>query len=260
MDVVADGYDAVYAAWPTSPTLQGIWAREARGSNYPEGFEHISFLTLGEMRRIAAELQLSPGQRVLDVACGAGGPGLWVAQENRATLLGVDFSRVGVRLAARCASDRRVVAADFMVAAASAVGLADGSVDGALSIDALQYVPDKRAAFGEVARMLSRGSRVVFTAFELDPERVAGLPVLGIDPVSDYTPVLHETGFDVVTYEETSDWQRRLDATFGAVVAAQDILAAEMSEQAIAALLMEASLTLELQPYRRRVLVVASRN
>jgi ubiquinone/menaquinone biosynthesis C-methylase UbiE len=260
VDLVADGYDAVYAAWPASPTLQGIWQREARGSHYPTGFEHISFLTVDELQQIAAQLELSPGGRVLDVACGAGGPGLWVAQQNRATLLGVDFSRIGIRLAARRATNRPVVAADFMVAAASAVGLVDGSVDGALSIDALQYVPDKRSAFAEVARLLSPGRRFAFTAFELDPHRVAGLPVLGVDPVADYAPVLHATGFDVVTYEETSDWQHRLDATFRAVVAAQDALAAEMSEQAIAALLMEASLTLEFRPYRRRVLVLASRH
>jgi hypothetical protein len=60
MDLVADGYDAVSAAWPTSPTLQCIWGREARGSDHPTGFEHISFLTLYELRRVASELHLSP--------------------------------------------------------------------------------------------------------------------------------------------------------------------------------------------------------
>lgn len=260
VDLVAEGYDAVYAAWPRSPTLQGIWEREARGSGYPSGFDHISFLTLDELRRIDADLGLSPGARLLDVACGAGGPGLWVAREHEARLLGVDFSRVGIQLAARRAIDRRVDAADFTVAAASALALADDSVDGAISIDALQYVPDKGAAFTEIARVLSPGARLAFTAFELDPERVADLPVLGIDPVADFVPVLQTSGFDVVCCEETPDWQPRVDATFRAVMAAQEVLAIEMGDPAMAALLMEASVTLEVRPYRRRVLAVARAN
>lgn len=240
-----------------SPTLRGIWEREARGSGYPSGFDHISFLTLDELRRIAAELRLSPGGRLLDVACGAGGPGLWVARENQARLLGVDFSRIGIQLAARRAIDRRVDAADFTVGAASGLALADDSVDGAMSIDALQYVPDKRAAFIEIARVLSPGARFVFTAFELDPERVADLPVLGVDPVADFVPGLREAGLDLVSYEQTPDWQPRVDATFRAVMAAQESLAIEMGDPAMAALLMEASVTLEVRPYRRRVLAVA---
>jgi ubiquinone/menaquinone biosynthesis C-methylase UbiE len=258
-DLVADGYDAVYAAWPSSPGLRTIWRQNARGRGYPSGFEHISFLTFDELQRILGALRLRAGDRVVDLACGAGGPGLFVAREAQARLVGVDFSRVGVRLAARRAIDR-TVGADFVVAVASASALAGGRAQGVLSVDALQYLPDKRAALREVGRVLAPGGRFAFTAFELHPERVADLPVLGTDPVNDYAPLLSDADLTVESYDETPHWEDRLDATYRAVVEAEDELAAEMGQRAFGALLMEVSLTLEVRPYRRRVFVVASKH
>jgi len=257
-DPVAEGYDAVYAAWPSSPELQGIWRRNALGSGYPSGFEHISFLTFDELRGIVDALRLRAGDTVVDLACGAGGPGLFVAREARARLVGIDFSRVGVSLAARRAIEQGV-GADFVVAVASATALTGARAHGVLSVDALQYVPDKRAALREVWRVLAPGGRFAFTVFELDSDRVAGLPVLGTDPVADYVPLLADAGFIVESCDETPNWQDRLDATYRAVVAAHDTLAGELGDRALGALLMEVSLTLELRPYRRRVIVVASK-
>jgi SAM-dependent methyltransferase len=195
---------------------------------------------------------------VVDLACGAGGPGLFVARETRARLVGIDFSRAGIRLAARRAMDEGVDA-DFAVAVASATALAGARARGVLSVDALQYLPDKRAALREVWRVLAPGGRFAFTAFELDPERVVGLPVLGTDPVADYATLLGEVGFTVESCNETRDWQDRLEATYRAVVTAHDTLLEEMGQHALGALLMEVSLTLEVRPYRRRVIVVASK-
>lgn len=257
-DLVADGYDAVYAAWPSSPTLQGVWRRNALGPDYPAGFEHISFLTFEELLSMVEALHLRAGDTVIDLACGAGGPGLFVARQTRARLVGVDFSRAGIRLAVRGAVDQGV-RADFVVATASAVALAAARAHGVLSVDALQYVPDKRAALLEVGRVLAPGGRFVFTAFELDLERVADLPVLGTDPVADYAPLLEDTGFTVESYDETPRWADRVDATYRAVVAAHDALATEMGQPAFDALHMEIALTLDVRPYRRRVLAVASK-
>jgi hypothetical protein len=44
-DPVVAGYDAVYTGLATSPTLGRIWREYALGSDYPTGFEHLSFLT-----------------------------------------------------------------------------------------------------------------------------------------------------------------------------------------------------------------------
>ncbi len=50
-----------------------------------------------------------------------------------------------------------------------------------------------------------------------------------------------------------------MEATFEAVVAEHAILEAELGIEAAMVLTMEASMTLDRQPYRRRVLAVASR-
>jgi cyclopropane fatty-acyl-phospholipid synthase-like methyltransferase len=74
-DVVAEGYDAVYRAWPSSPTFHAMWARHAVGGQSFEGFEHLNFATSDQLPRIHAELNLRRGDRLIDIACGAGGPG-----------------------------------------------------------------------------------------------------------------------------------------------------------------------------------------
>jgi ubiquinone/menaquinone biosynthesis C-methylase UbiE len=153
---------------------------------------------------------------------------------------------------------RRKVEAAFAVADAGALPLVSACAGGAMSVDALQYVPDKRVAFAEVRRVLGPGARFAFTAFEVEPARVAGLPVLGTDPIAEYAPVLEAAGFAVETVEETEAWADRLEATYRAVVAAQDALAVEMGDRGLAALLREVTLTLEVRPYRRRVLVASS--
>jgi SAM-dependent methyltransferase len=257
-DVVAAGYNAVYRAWSSSATFHEMWARTAVDGQCFEGFEHLNFATSDQMRRMLAELRVSRGDRLVDIACGAGGPGLWVAHEADAKLVGIDLSHVGLRLATKRAADHNISVAGFLAASVTAVGLASASLAGAMSVDSLQYVPDKRATFREVARLLRPGGRLVFTAFELDASRVTALPVVGIDPVEDYSDVLLEAGFRVDAYEETPGWKDHLDGAYGAVVAADDVLRPEMGEEAMNALLLEMTLTLQVEPYRRRVFAVAA--
>jgi ubiquinone/menaquinone biosynthesis C-methylase UbiE len=257
VDPVAEGYDAVYSAWRSSPAFHALWAEQAVLGEVDVGFEHLDFAPVAQLQRVAAALDLRPGGVVVDLACGAGGPGLWIARSLRAHLVGIDLSPVGARVAAERSQDLGINAANFVVGSATGIGLASGCAAGAMSIDSLQYVPDKRAAFAEIARILAPTGRLVFTAFELDAGRVAGLPVLGEDPVEDYAPVLRDAGFTVDLYEETPGWEARLEAAYSAVIAAAAALRAEMGDAAMDSLLLEMSLTLAVRPYRRRVFVSA---
>lgn len=256
--VVAAGYDAVYAALPRSATFARLWREHALGANYPAGFEHISFVTLAEMRAIAREMRIGAGSAFVDLACGLGGIGLWIARETGARLTGIDVSAAAVAGSrARAAALSLDVVATFAQGTFAATGLPAGAFDAAMSTDALQYAPDKQAALGEAARTLRPGGRLVFACFALDADRVRGLPVLGGDPIDDYRPLLDRAGFDVISYGETPAWRERLEATYGAVAAAKDAIAAEMGAGPAAALLGEIALTLQAQPYRSRVLVAA---
>jgi SAM-dependent methyltransferase len=257
---VAAGYDAVYAAMPRSPAFQRIWREHAIGPGYPEEFEHISFLTYSELLLVKNELRPGDDAVLADLACGLGGPGLWIAKESRANLRGVDVSPVAVAEATRRAealglTDR----ATFTTGTFAATGLDAASCDAAMSVDALQYAPDKQAAFDESARILRSGGRLVFAAFELAPERVAGLPILGTDPVDDYRAALQRAGFDVTSYAETTGWSERVDRAYRAIMDAKGTLTDEMGEAAFAALSSEVTVTLNVRPYRRRVLAAATK-
>jgi SAM-dependent methyltransferase len=98
-DVVRAGYDAVYAALPRSDTFNRLWRSNAYLDEFPAEFAHIGFLTLGEAQRLLALLAPGPSEVVVDVACGTGGPGLWVAQQTGASLIGVDPSPAGLAAA-----------------------------------------------------------------------------------------------------------------------------------------------------------------
>jgi SAM-dependent methyltransferase len=258
-DAVRAGYDAVYTALPRSDTFSRLWRSNAYRDEFPAEFAHIGFLTLGEAQRLMALLAPGPGDVVVDVACGTGGPGLWIAQQSSASLVGVDPSPAGLAAAGeRAARTGLGDRSRFEQGSFERTGLPGSSADVVMSIEAFQYAPDKRAGLGEFARILRPGGRLGLVCFEVDPARTRGLPVLGVDPVGNYRPLLELAGFDVLAYEETAGWAERVEAAFSAIVNAADVLAGEMGEQASASAVAEAMITLEIQPYSRRILAVAS--
>jgi SAM-dependent methyltransferase len=225
---------------------------------FPIEFAHIGFLTVVEGQRFLELFDLGDADVVVDVACGTGGPALWVAQQTGAFVVGIDPSPTGLVAARQRALD---VGLDnrsrFEVGTFEHTNEPDGSAEVVMSIEALQYAPDKRAAIAEFLRALRPGGRLGFICFEVDPTKVEGVPVLGVDPIPDYMPLLKEVGFHVEAYEETPDWTERVYGAFGAIVDAADVLTVEMGDQAAAGALAEAMLTVQLRPYPRRVLVVA---
>jgi ubiquinone/menaquinone biosynthesis C-methylase UbiE len=259
-EVIASGYDSVYDAIPRSETLRRIWREQVIGPGYPEAFEHISFLTMTEMRRMADALGLVPGAHLVDLACGAGGPGLWIAQEASARVTGVDLSAVAVAKATeRAASLGLAASSRYVVGSFDKTTLPDATADGAMSVDALQYAPDKGAAFREFARIIRPGGRLVFIAFELEPKTAGALPILGVDPVPDYRPALTEAGFEVEVYEQTERWWERVKTAYGAVNAAREALMREMGDPATNSLIFETTITLEREPYCGRPFVASTR-
>lgn len=251
-------YDAVYAGLERSPTLGRLWRENALGKAYPWGFEHLSFLTADELGRMSSHVRVKG--TVVDVGCGAGGPGLWVASQNGARLIGIDASRVAL-VSARDRSKRLEGAppALFSVGVFDRLPIETASVDTVVSVDALQYAPDKQAAFLEIARILRPAAQLVFTAFEVDVDRVRPLPVLGVDPIDDFRPLLARAGLSIDVYEETDRWRDRVTATYQAVRRENAALRVEMGPFASAALAFEAAATLERQIFRRRVFAVGTR-
>jgi len=78
------------------------------------------------------------------------------------------------------------------------------------------------------------------SAFEMDPKRVDGLPILAVDPVTDYAPLFEDAEFSIDWYQESAGWAERVPATFAAVAEAIAALTDETGESAATSLGMEA--------------------
>jgi SAM-dependent methyltransferase len=90
----AADFDEAFSAAAASPGIRRVW--ELAAPDLPPQIEPFSFVSVGLLRRVTQALGLSPGQTLVDLGCGRGGPGLWLAREADVSLVGVDFSPVAV--------------------------------------------------------------------------------------------------------------------------------------------------------------------
>jgi 2-polyprenyl-3-methyl-5-hydroxy-6-metoxy-1,4-benzoquinol methylase len=216
-------------AYATSATIRRV-RRAVEGDDYPdEADPSTPILTRTGLRRIAGELRVGPGDTIIDVGCGRGGPGLWIARETGAALVGIDLVPLAIEHATARARDLGMHdRARFQLGDAAATGLPTAAFDGAVSVDVLLMIPDKAAVFHEVARLLRPGARFVFTTIEHpNPSSNAGVAQAG-----DHRPLLADAGLVVETYEETPDWRRRLRAVADGIRDAEAALTEELGAEA----------------------------
>ena len=257
---VSARYNTLYTSHASSPTQRAIF-REVYGADYPEGVVSSGFITLTLLRRVAHDLAVGPDATIIDLGCGRGGPGLWVARETAASLVGVDLSNVAVDHASQRAQEFGLEGrARFEVGNLMAMRFADRTFDAAMSVDVLDLVPDKVATIREVARILKPDARFVFTSWDRDLSPPGAPP-----PLDDHRPFLRETGFEIDTYEEVPNAEQKRRAIYEQYIAHEETLAKEMSQEALQILLFAARRALGLIDgtdylnHSRRIFVVAHR-
>lgn len=196
-------FDGWYADKLDAPVLE---VAKQRHLGHPPELAGTSLLPLAGLREVGAGLQLAPGLRLLDLACGSGAFGCWLARETGCELVGVDFSGVAIDHARRAAErlfGLEAGQARFAVGELTATGLADRSVDAAMVIDSIQFA-DGPSVAAECHRVLRPGGRIALTGWE---------PVDRADPVhsdrmrgSDLGASLRAAGFAEVRVQERPDW------------------------------------------------------
>ncbi|MFD8653423.1 class I SAM-dependent methyltransferase [Streptomyces mirabilis] len=218
----------------------------------PPDLDLFSFLCADLLRHIARQLDLRPRQILADLGCGRGGPGLWLAGRAHATLVGIDFSPVAIAQARHRAVPFAADAA-FAVADLALLPLTSQCVDRALSLDALQYAPDRVAAARQVLRILKPGGRLVLTGWHPHTPGDERLPPRHRH--TDWTRVLHTAGFTDVHCTSTPAW----DDAYQGIYRTALTLHAEPGS-ALAGLQGEARRRLPTAHLLRRVAVTAVRD
>lgn len=239
-------------ATPVSAVQQRVF-RAVFGSEYPDGVEPFSFVSRTELARFSAEVAVDRNGRLVDVGCGRGGPGLWVAASTDARLTGVDIAASALAAAEQRAQSLGLAArAEFVLGTFESMPLASGSYDAVMSVDALLFAPDKQAALCELGRVLHRGGRLVFTSWDYKSQP-AGRP----PQVDDHRPLLLGAGFLVRAYDETDSWFERHARVDAGLLAAVEELAGESGEDVESVRAGIEEMHANLATMLRRVFVVA---
>jgi ubiquinone/menaquinone biosynthesis C-methylase UbiE len=116
--------------------------------------------------RVLAALELEPGSRVLDVACGTGGVALRAARAG-ADVVGIDIS------ADQLAKARRAAAAEglairFDEGDCEQLPYPDAEFDAVASAFGAIFAPDHERTAAELARVCRPGGRLALTAWQKD--------------------------------------------------------------------------------------------
>jgi SAM-dependent methyltransferase len=203
-------------------------AREqTRREAYGEDIGQHSWLLAEAYRRYLGWLALEPASSVLDVACGAGGPALYLGRTCGCQVQGMDIQDAAIAAANQQAREAQLDArVRFQQGdAGQPLPFAAESFDVVLCIDAINHLPQRQRVLSEWQRVLKPGGRLLFT----DPAIITGL-VSNEDvavrssngyflftPLGENERLLAAAGFEVLRQEDSTEdvaslAQRRHDA------------------------------------------------
>ncbi len=182
--------------------------RSVMGDEYAGELAPFSFITRSVLAKTVTILSLSPGRVFVDLACGTGGPGLWLARESGARLIGIDWSPEAIRQAnRRMAVLAPAGGASFHVGLLTDTGLDDESADAVVCYDAFQFAPDSIECVSEIARVLRSGGRFMMSGWNVmhsDESRTVNLASIftaGVLVVDTYTFRPDLLAFEMAIYE-----------------------------------------------------------
>jgi SAM-dependent methyltransferase len=202
-------YDTNYGGF-----VQDIY-KQIRCAGSDEDLGQNSWLTATEQDSYISLLRLGEGKELLDIGCGAGGPGIRIALKTGCSLTGIDAHPGAIAVATELARRNQCESrAQFRrLDATDRLPFSDGAFDALVCIDAINHLPDRPRIIAEWSRLLKTGGRLVFT----DPLVITG--PLTSEEISDRTPsgfylfvpegldqkLLGDLGFTLIRQEDTTE-------------------------------------------------------
>jgi SAM-dependent methyltransferase len=175
---------------------------------------------------LARRANLQPGQRVLDVGGGLGGPARTLAAEFDCTVVVLDlteeFCRTGELLTTWTQLSHRVT---FQQGSALALPFPDHSFDVVWAQNSFMNIADKEGLYAGVSRVLRAGGRLAFQEVMAGPVQPLHFPVNWADspaisflrPPAEARALLQRLGFVEVAWADTTpaalEAQRQRSAT-----------------------------------------------
>jgi ubiquinone/menaquinone biosynthesis C-methylase UbiE len=154
----------------------------------------------------SGQIDLPRGAHVLDVGSGLGGPSRYFAAERGWKIDGIDLTPEYVEVAGKLSQRAALAGAvTYRIANAASLPFADATFDGAYMLHVGMNIPDKKAVFAEVRRVMKAGG--LFAIYDIFRESggVFSYPVPWsaapetnfVDTVASYRRLLSEAGFRI---------------------------------------------------------------
>lgn len=189
--------------------------QQVRIESFGEDIGQNSWLTADEYLRFIERLELKPSSSILEIACGSGGPALFMAQKTGCSILGIDNNEKGIAAANKMSFERGLASkVRFQYAdAGTRLPFENSSFDSVICIDAVNHLPNRSQVLGEWHRVLKPGGRILFT----DPIIVTGILTseeitirssIGyflFVPAGENERIITETGFELLYSQDVTD-------------------------------------------------------
>lgn len=134
--------------------------RQAQQKAWSEGdFAMVAGIVMMPSEQLAEDLDIVPGERVLDVACGSGNATLAAARRAWGNTVGVDFVPALLeRGRERAAAERLDV--EFVEGDAAELPFKDGEFDVVTSVFGAMFAPEQEKTATELLRVCKPGGRI----------------------------------------------------------------------------------------------------
>jgi SAM-dependent methyltransferase len=159
----------------------------------------------GEIRTLAHQARVGPGVSVLDLCCGAAGPGRMITAESGCRYPGIDHSANAL-----ATTQERAGNLPCRFEKAHLPPLPEGRFEVVLLLETMLAFRGKEALAGEVARVLEPGGRFAFTVEEGRPlnqeerARMPGADTVWLIELAELTGILRTAGLTVIWRQECS--------------------------------------------------------